>query len=69
MSSRVGQKLSSDLVFLRLWRRPAAIAPIQPLSWELPYTTGAALKKKKKKPTITNSDKDVLERGLFGTCW
>ena len=28
-----------------LWRRPAAIAPIQPLAWEPPYATSAALKK------------------------
>ena len=34
-----------DLVLLWLWRKPAAIAPIQTLDWELPYATGAALKK------------------------
>jgi len=27
----------------------AAVAPIQPLAWELPYATGAAQKEKKKK--------------------
>ena len=27
-----------------LWRRPAAIAPIQPLVWEPPYAEGVALK-------------------------
>jgi len=32
-----------------LWRRPAAVAPIQPLAWELSYATGATLPKKKKK--------------------
>ena len=31
---------------MRLWHRPAAIAPIWPLAWERPY---AALKRKKKK--------------------
>ena len=31
------------------WRRPAAVAPIQPLPWELLYATGAALKRPKKK--------------------
>ena len=31
-----------------LWHRLAAMALIQPLAWELPYTTGAALEKKKK---------------------
>ena len=34
---------------LWLWYRPAAIAPIQPLTWELPYAAGVALKTKKKK--------------------
>ena len=29
--------------------RPAAVAPIGPLAWELPYATGAALKSKKVK--------------------
>ena len=28
--------------------RPAAAAPVQPLAWELPYATGAVLKRKKK---------------------
>ena len=27
---------------------PAAVAPIRPLGWELPYATGVALKKKKR---------------------
>ena len=40
-----------DLAWLWLWCRPAASAPVQPLAWELPYATGAALKgKKNKKP-------------------
>ena len=28
------------------WPRPAAVAPIRPLAWELPCAMGAALKKK-----------------------
>ena len=33
-----------------LWHRQAATAvPIQPLAWELPYATGVAIKKKRKK--------------------
>ena len=32
-----------------LWHALAAIAPIQPLAWELPRASGAALKSKKKK--------------------
>ena len=38
-----------DLVLLWLWCRPAAVAPIQPLAWELPYAANAALNSKKKK--------------------
>ena len=38
-----------DLALQRLWCRPAAAAPIQPLAWELPYATSAARKIKKKK--------------------
>ena len=34
---------------LWLWHRPVATAPIQPLAWEPPYATGAALKRQKKK--------------------
>ena len=45
----VGCRCSSDPVFLWLWRRPGATDPIQPVAWELPYATGAALQKPKKK--------------------
>ena len=38
-----------DLALLWLWRRPAAIAPIQPLAWEPPYAADAALKIQKNK--------------------
>ena len=57
MSCGVGRRHSSDPVWLWLWRRPAATAPIGPLAWEPLYAAGAALemakrqkdKKKKKK--------------------
>ena len=39
-----------DLVLL--WHRLAAAAPIQTLAWELPYATGVALKRKKRKRHI-----------------
>ena len=39
----------SDLALLWLWCRPAAVAPIRSLAWELPYAAGAALKSKKKR--------------------
>ena len=49
MSCGVGRRHSSDLALLWLWYRPAAVAPIQPLAWELPYATGVAPKSKKQK--------------------
>ena len=48
MSCGLGQRHGSDSVLLWLWHRPAAIAQIQPLAWELPCATGVAPKKKKK---------------------
>ena len=49
MSCGVGPRHSLDLVVLRPWCRLAAAVPIQPLTWELPYGPGMALKKKKNK--------------------
>ena len=48
MSCGVGRGHGSDPVFLWLWCRPAAVAQIRPLAWELPFAEGAALKKKKR---------------------
>ena len=48
-SCGVGHRLSSDSALLLLWYRLAAVSPIQPLAWELPYAANAALKSKKKK--------------------
>jgi len=48
MSCGVGHRCGSDLVLLWLWCRLVATAPIQPLAWETPYATGAALEKAKK---------------------
>ena len=42
----VSCRCSSDLV--GLWCRPAAVALIPPLAWELPYATGVAVKTEKK---------------------
>ena len=38
-----------NLLLLWLWHRLATAAPFQPLAWELPYATCAALKRKRKK--------------------
>ena len=52
MSCGVGHRCGSDLalLWLWLWHGPAATALIQPLAWEPPYATGAALKKKNLEP-------------------
>ena len=44
---------SSDLGLLWLWHRPASVALIHTLVWELPYAMGEALKKKKKRERET----------------
>ena len=49
VSCGVGCRCGSDPALLWLWCRLAAAAPIQPLAWEPPYATGAALKKQKAK--------------------
>ena len=49
MNCGVGHRHGSDPVLLWLWCRLAAVAPIQPLAWELPYATGVAIKRKNKK--------------------
>ena len=49
MSCGVGHRLGLDPLVLWLWCRPAAVAPIPPLAWELPYAMGMALKRQKKK--------------------
>ena len=49
LNGGVGRRRGSDPVWLWLWRRPAATAPIGPLVWEPPYAMGEALKHKKTK--------------------
>ena len=49
MSCGVCGRRSLDLALLWLWCRLAAVAPIQPLTWEPLYATGAALKRQKRK--------------------
>ena len=49
MSCGISHRCGSDPALLGLWHRPAATALIWPLAWELPYASGAALKRKKKK--------------------
>ena len=47
MGYGVGCRRGLDPALLWLWYRLAAVAPIQPLTWELPYASGAALERKK----------------------
>ena len=49
VSCGVGHRHSTDPVLLWLWCRPAVVALIRPLAWELPYALGAALKHGEKK--------------------
>ena len=49
MSCGVGCRRGLDLALLWLWLWLAAAALIRPLAWELPYVTGAALKRQKEK--------------------
>ena len=55
MSCGVGRSHSLDLMLLWLWYRPAAVAVIRPLAWELPYAVGAALKRKKNRSIVSAS--------------
>ena len=48
VSCGVGHRHSLDPELPWLWRRPAAIALIRPLTWGLPHAAGAALKSKKR---------------------
>ena len=54
VSCGVGRRHGLDPELLWLWCRSAAVAPIEPLTWEPPYAEGAALKgqKTKKKQNI-----------------
>ena len=49
VSSGTGGRLSLDPALPWLRRRPAAAAPIHPLAWELPYATGVAIIRKKRR--------------------
>ena len=49
MSCSVGHRCCSDPALLWLRRRLAAVVPIRPLAWELPYAADVAVKRKKEK--------------------
>ena len=54
MSCGAGYRRGLDPVLLWLRRRPAAIALIQSLTWELPCAAGVALKSKAKQNKTKN---------------
>ena len=51
MNCGIGHRCDLDTawLWLCLWQRLAVAGPIQPLAWELPYATGVAVKRPKKK--------------------
>ena len=55
MSCGVSGRHGSDPLLLWLWCSPAATALIQPVTWELPYAVGMALKRRRKKEVIEES--------------
>ena len=59
MSCGVSHRRGLDLVWLWLWRRPAATAPIRPLAWELPYAAGAIPEKAKRRKPMTLTPKEL----------
>ena len=72
MSCGVGCRRSFELVLLWLWHRLAAVAPIQPVAWELPYATDVALKNKKqtnkkKQTKKKNRERDYLHEPRMST--
>ena len=69
MSCGVGHRRSLDLVLLWLWCRLAAVVPIRPLAWTLPYALGAAVKRQKtnKKNAIEEAVKVVTVLNLSPT--
>ena len=51
----MGRRRGSDPSLLWLWRRPAAMAVIRPLTWEPLYATGAAQEMAKRHTKKMNS--------------
>ena len=66
MSCGVGCRHGLDLVLLWLWHRPAAVALIRPLAWELPYAAGAALKRTKRKTKTKKPPSICFLSGVVG---
>ena len=65
MSCDVGHRHGSDPMFLWLWCRPAAEAPIGPLAWEPAYAMVAALQRTKDKKKEKKSQKPILYKKRY----
>ena len=63
MNCGIGHRHGSDLALLWLLCRPAATAPIIPITWEPPYAADAALKRQK--ATTTKNDVYKCVTGLL----
>ena len=57
MSCGVGHRCGSDPALLWLWYRPAAVALIRSLAWELQCAAGVALKSQKNNNNKENKTK------------
>ena len=60
MSCGVGHRHGLYSMLLWLWHKPAAVAPIHPLAWELSYAVGVALKSKTNKQTTYKFTKGLV---------
>ena len=58
----------SDPALLWLWCSLAAVAPIRPLDWELPYAAHATLKSKKKNKERKKEKRKKEKCGVFWWC-
>ena len=52
--------MGSEPVLLWLWHIQAAIALIQSLAWELLYAVGTALKRKRERNRLTDTENKLL---------
>ena len=65
MSCDAGRRRGSDPVWLWLWCRPVATAPIRPLAWEPSHATGVALEKAKRPKKQKQKQKRLLPSSDF----
>ena len=65
MNCGVGHTRGSDLMWLWLWCRVAAAAPIRPLAWQPPHAEGVALQSKTKTTTTTKLNSISPRQWMF----